>query len=88
MLLMLVVTVTGNFGMAPMELLYFDPEKVLKFQVGQAALQCSACNPAVLVGWPPRPHSQGCTVQVWRMVTNFFFLGPLGFGFLMHMMIL
>lgn len=27
-------------------------------------------------------------VQIWRMVTNFFFLGPLGFGFLMHMMIL
>jgi len=26
--------------------------------------------------------------QVWRLVTNFFFLGQLGFGFLMHMMIL
>jgi hypothetical protein len=36
MLLMLVVTLTGNFGMAPMDLLYFDPEKVLKFQVSVA----------------------------------------------------
>eukprot|EP01045_Picozoa_sp_COSAG04_P023590 COSAG04_NODE_2825_length_3532_cov_1.454413_8_plen_177_part_00 len=33
MLLMVVVTLTGNFGLAPMDLLYFDPEKVLKFQV-------------------------------------------------------
>ena len=43
MLLMLVVTVTGNFGMAPMELLYFDPEKVLKFQVGCVTLRRSTC---------------------------------------------
>ena len=43
MLLMLVVTLTGNFGLAPMDLLYFDPEKVLKFQVG------SACNAALRV---------------------------------------
>jgi hypothetical protein len=43
MLLMLVVTLTGNFGLAPLDLLYFDPEKVLKFQVG------SACNAALRV---------------------------------------
>ena len=43
MLLMLVVTLTGNFGLAPMELLYFDPEKVLKFQVGPATRQRFFC---------------------------------------------
>lgn len=44
MLLMLVVTLTGNFGLAPMDLLNFDPAKVLKFQVGPATGQRSACN--------------------------------------------
>eukprot|EP01043_Picozoa_sp_COSAG02_P029814 COSAG02_NODE_1872_length_10579_cov_4.937405_6_plen_67_part_00 len=44
MLLMLVVTLTGNFGLAPMDLLYFDPEKVLKFQVGPATNARSACK--------------------------------------------
>lgn len=44
MLLMLVVTLTGNFGLAPMDLLYFDPEKVLKFQVGPATNARSACE--------------------------------------------
>ena len=44
MLLMLVVTLTGNFGLAPMDLLDFDPAKVLKFQVGPATGQRSACN--------------------------------------------
>lgn len=57
MLLMVLVTVGGNFGMVPLAYLYFDPELVMKF-------------------------------QVWRLVTNFFFLGQLGFPFLMYMMIL
>jgi hypothetical protein len=34
MLGMLVVTVGGNFGMVPLKHMYFEPELVLKFQVG------------------------------------------------------
>ena len=45
LLMMVVVTLTGNFGLAPMDLLYFDPEKVLKFQV-RRAMQRSACTTA------------------------------------------
>jgi hypothetical protein len=33
MLLMVLVTVGGNFGMVPLAYLYFDPELVMKFQV-------------------------------------------------------
>lgn len=57
MLMMVVVTVGGNFGIFPLGMMYFDPTLVMKF-------------------------------QIWRLVTNFFFLGKLGFSFLMHMMIL
>jgi hypothetical protein len=109
MLLMLVVTLTGNFGMAPMDLLYFDPEKVLKFQVSQWVSEssrprnCPRLAASLLAVLPRARHAPPwptallihgrwravrASGQIWRCVTNFFFLGPLGFGFLMHMMIL
>lgn len=69
MLLMLVVTLTGNFGLAPMDLLYFDPEKVLKFQVRQPppaqpagqqpASQPGACLPGASDRWSNRPSIHG-----------------------------
>ena len=91
MLLMVVVTLTGNFGLAPMDLLYFDPEKVLKFQVRPLHPPAPLPLPPATPSGQPGALGRGSLArarQVWRMVTNFFFLGPLGFGFLMHMMIL
>jgi len=52
---MLLVTITANFGILPIEYIYLDVEKIFK------------------------------EFQIWRLVSSFFFLGKLDFGFLIEL---
>jgi hypothetical protein len=47
MLIMLVVTVGGNFGMLPLNHMFFNPELVLKFQVRHPSPQKRQSMPAL-----------------------------------------